>query len=92
MLCIMQAAMKNVENEYLATCLRNRGPEMMTSNAATDPLCKHCGRPVLLGDQVWGQAGIYHRDCCKSPYGNPYPCGTVTMPSQWPIINYPPKP
>jgi hypothetical protein len=25
----MQAAMKNVENEYLATCLRNRNPEMM---------------------------------------------------------------
>ena len=34
-----------------------------TTSTATDPLCVHCGRPVL--DPVCGAAGPYHPACVQ---------------------------
>jgi hypothetical protein len=40
-----------------------------TTSTSSDPLCAHCGRPVL--DPVWGAAGPYHPACVQPEIPQP---------------------
>lgn len=37
----------------------------------TDLMCSYCGRPIVGGPFVTGNAGMYHPECTQSPFTKP---------------------